>query len=289
MGTYGIEKTLGEEGSKLFPVLASQARIPPDAVDSERIEAAFGKLMRGLAHMSEDLIYSGYRALYELGTAAIPALERRIFQANWKTVTRPEATRMQTALVSLLHDIDEARSRNVIDRLLAQDCHPALRGVLQSIRRYDGGDFGNHEISGVRVLVAREIDESGDVAFHMARWLANVPPEDLVGIARLYVVPRPPVQDTAGHYMPVLSTITVYWKDSLLGNKSLAWLARISVEQTLYHEIGHHVHRHTFGRQPEQEKEADRYAYARLRVSRPFLTGIVRAIRLFVPRKTKRR
>ncbi|MBE9557677.1 MAG: hypothetical protein IMF08_12535 [Proteobacteria bacterium] len=196
---------------------------------------------------------------------------------------------MQTALVSLLHDIDEARSRSVIDRLLAQDCHPALRGVLQSIRRYDDRNFRTHEIRGVRVLVAREIDESEGVPFHMERWLANVPRGDLAGIVRLYVVLRPPVQDVAGYYMPVLSTITVYWKVSLVGSKALARLARISVEKTLYHEIGHHVHRHTFGRQPEQEKEADRYAYARLRVSRPFLTAAVRAIRLVVRPKANRR
>ena len=247
-------------------------------MDSERIEATFGKLMRGLAHMSGELIYSGYRELYELGPAAVPALERRIFQANWKTVTRPEATRMQTALVSLLHDIDEARSRDVIGRLLEQDCHPALRGALQNISRYDGSNFRTREIRGVPVLVAREIDVSEDVPFHMERWLANVPTGDLGGIVRIYVVPRRLMQDAAGYYMPFLSTITVYWKDSRLGSKSLAWLARVSVEHTLYHEIGHHIHRHTFGQDPEQEKEADRYANARLSVSHPFLTAAARAI-----------
>jgi hypothetical protein len=251
-------------------------------VDSEQIEAAFGKLMRGLAHMSGALSYSGYRELYECGPTVVPALERRIFQADWETITRPEATRMQTALVSLLHDIDETRSRNVIDSLLAQDCHPALRGALESIRRYDGRNFRNHEIRDVRVLVAKEIDESEDVPFHMARWLANVPLRDLAGIVRLYVVPRSPVQDAAGHYMPVLSTITVYWINSFLGSKSLASLARISMEHTLYHEIGHHVHRHTFGQQPEQEKEANRYATARLRVTHPFFAAAVRAIAFVV-------
>jgi hypothetical protein len=27
----------------------------------------------------------------------------------------------------------------------------------------------------------------------------------------------------------------------------------------LYHEIGHHIHRHTFGEDPDQEREADKY------------------------------
>ncbi|MDH3230471.1 MAG: hypothetical protein OEN55_11825 [Alphaproteobacteria bacterium] len=133
------------------------------------------------------------------------------------------------------------------------------------------------------------IGRSATLPSHLERWLANVPPEDLSGIERLYVVLRPPVQDAAGHYMPVLSTITVYWRDSFLARKSPGWLARVFMERTLYHEIGHHVHQHTFGRQPEQEKEANRYAYARLRVSRPYLTGAVGAIRRILPRRICRR
>ena len=257
-------------------------------MNTDKLKAAFDRLMRGLAHNSGKRIYSGYHELYRLGSAAVPELERRIFEADWKTLTRPDATRMQTALVSLLHDIDEARSREVIDRLLDEGCHPAARGILNSIRRYDEGNFRIHDIRGLRVLIATEIDESESVPSHLDRWLANVPPEDLSGIERLYITIKPPVQEFAGHYMPVLSTITVYWRGSLLGRKSLAWLARVFVERTLYHEIGHHFHRHTFGQQPEQEKEADRYAFARLRVTHPYLTGAAWALQRMVGRKKGR-
>jgi hypothetical protein len=289
MGTYDVEKTSGDESSRPLPDLTSEPRVPPEAVDSERIEAAFGKLMRGLVDNSGEPTYAGYRELYELGLAVVPALERRISQADWTAVTLPLATRMQSALVSLLHDIDEARSRDVIARLLEQECHPALRSVLQIIRRYDSRNFRTHEICGVPVLVAKDLAESRDVPFHMERWLANVPPGDLHDIVRLYVVPRPPVDDKAGYYMPVLSTITVYWNDSLLGSKLLAWLARLSVERTLYHEIGHHVHGHTFGQQSEQEKEANRYARERFKVSHPLLTKAARAIALVIRCKARRR
>lgn len=280
MGTYGVEKTVGEDGSRLFPVLGSQARVSPDA---DTINAAFDTLMRGLAHGSGEQIYSGYRELYEFGHAVVPTLEQRIRQADWKAVTRPEATRMQTALVKLLHDIDEARSREIIDRLLEDGCHPSLRGVLNSIRRYDARNFRVHEVRGLRVLVAGEIEESEDVPSHMDRWLANVPPEDLAGVERLYVIKRPPKADYAGQYMPVLSTITVIWKDPLLAGRTMAWLNRVGVEHTLYHEIGHHFHRHTFGQQPEQEKEANRYAAARMRANHPWLTGVTGAIRRILP------
>ena len=229
METSGMEKSAGEEGSSLLPVLTSQTRLSPDSVDSERIEAAFGKLMRGLVHGSSELTYAGYQELHECGPAVVPALERRIFQADWESVTHPEATRVQMALVTLLHDIDEARSRDVIGRLLAQGCHPALRGGLQSIRRYDGENFTSHEICGVRVLVAKEMDESEEMPAHMARWLANVPPKDLADIKRLYVVPHSPMEGTAGHYMPILSTITVRWMDLSFGHKPMPWLARVSL------------------------------------------------------------
>lgn len=279
-GTFGIEKTVGEDGSRLFAVLDSQALLAPDAA---AMKAAFDMLMRGLAHGSGDQTYAGYRALYEFGHAVVPELERRILQADWKTVTRPEATRMQTALVTLLHDIDEARSREVMDRLLGADCHPSLRGVLNSIRRYDGRNFTVHEIRGLRVFVAREIDKFEDVTSHMDRWLASVPPEDLSGIERLYVIRHPPKADYAGQYMPVLSTITVIWKYPFLEGAMLEWLTRFGIERTLYHEIGHHVHRHSFGQQPEQEKEADRYAAARMRANYPWLAGIAGAIRRILP------
>ena len=257
-------------------------------MNSDKLTAAFDRLMRGIAHDSAKRIYSGYHELYRFGPAAIPELERRIFEADWKTPTRPEATRMQSALVSLLHDIDEARSRDVIDRLLEGDCHPAMRGILNSIRRYDENNFRVYDIHELRVLVAREIDESEDVPIHMECWLDNVPPEDLKGIERLYVIRRPPKMDFAGWYMPVLSTITVIWKDPLLHEKLFAWINRVAMERTLYHEIGHHFHGHTFGQQPEQEKEANRYADARLRITHPYLIGIVKVLQRILPRQPTR-
>ena len=46
-----------------------------------------------------------------------------------------------------------------------------------------------------------------------------------------------------------------------------------------YHEIGHHVHRHTFGQDPDQEREADQYAANILKKSHPLLRIIVRAVK----------
>jgi hypothetical protein len=34
----------------------------------------------------------------------------------------------------------------------------------------------------------------------------------------------------------------------------------LAIESTLYHEIGHHLHRHTFGQDSVQEAEANKYS-----------------------------
>ena len=157
---------------------STDRRLRPDA---EGVKAAFDTIMRGLSRGPGEQIYSGCRALWEFGHTMVPALEQRLQQADGATVSRPDATRMQTSLATLPHDIDEARSRKVIDWLLGENGHPALRGVLNSIRRYDGRNFTVHEILGRRVFVAKEIDKFEEVASHMGRWLADAPPEDLIG------------------------------------------------------------------------------------------------------------
>lgn len=237
--------------------------------------------------MSGPHINAGYRELYELGATVVPALEQRIYQADWKTLSRPEATHTQTTLVRLLHDIDEARSRQVIAALLAQDCDPVLRRILQRIRRYDSDNFDTYEIRNVPVYLSKAISEWEKIPAQLARWLANVPAQDLVGITRLYIVPDARHHDEAGYYMPAFSTITLYWDASALQSRLQKWLARLWLEKTLYHEIGHHALGHTPGQQPEQEKEADRYAHARLRTSRPILAALARiATRLLPSRVT---
>lgn len=245
-------------------------------------DIAIEKLLRGLAHSSADLIYASHREIYRLGAAAIPGLERRILEADWTTLGRPELTRMMTGLVSVLHDIDEARSRPAIDQITRNGCHPAVQGILRSIARFDKNKFRVHEISGVRILESKDIEDAEQVPLFLERWLGNVPPPDLTGIERLYVIRQPAQADYAGRYMPVLSTITLIWEYPLLRWKWVDWLSRVSMEHTLYHEIGHHSCGHTFGQDPQQEKEADRYAAARLRVTHPYLVWVAKLLKPFV-------
>lgn len=245
-------------------------------------EAAIQKLLRGLAHSAADLIYAGHREIYRLGEAAIPALERHIFQADWTNLGRPELTRMMTGLISVLHDIDEARSRPAIARIIDNGCHPAIQAILRSIERFDKSKFRIHEIHEVRIFESKDIEIAERIPRHLEQWLGNVPPADLTGIERLYVIRKPAKADYAGQYTPVLSTITLIWEYPPLRWKWVDWLSRAGMEHTLYHEIGHHTLGHTFGQDPQQEKEADRYASKRLRITHPCLVWVARLVKPLV-------
>jgi hypothetical protein len=256
------------------------------AMEKNAIEAGFEKLLRGLAHNSAEAIYSGHRALYRIGAAAIPEIERRIFQREWKAIARPEEVRFLTGLVNLLHDIDEARSRDVIDRLLENGCPPSIHGILRSVRRFDTNDFRVQAIRGLRVLESKEISENEHVAEHLDGWLENIPPHDLAGIERLYVIPHELHMDYSGQYMPILSTINLVWKPLYFSSAIFDRLHRLSIELTLYHEIGHHAHRHSFGQDPDQEREADQYAANVWKAAHPKLAMAAAPLqRLICPRK----
>jgi hypothetical protein len=93
----------------------------------------------------------------------------------------------------------------------------------------------------------------------LERWLKSVPDEDLEAIERIYILRK---EDIAawGNYAPILYCINLAWDNPCSRWNPISWIDKFNMELTLYHEIGHHVHRHTFGQDPEQEDAADKYA-----------------------------
>ena len=55
----------------------------------------------------------------------------------------------------------------------------------------------------------------------------------------------------------------------------LPFIAKFMLATVLYHEIGHHAHRHGFGQIPHQEKEANQFAAACYRRSHPVMARVV--------------
>jgi hypothetical protein len=69
------------------------------------------------------------------------------------------------------------------------------------------------------------------------------------------------------------------WDNPYSKLNPLSWLNSFIIESTLYHEIGHHVHRHTFGQDPDQEKEANDYSDKIMLNSSHMFSRIMRAIK----------
>jgi hypothetical protein len=83
--------------------------------------------------------------------------------------------------------------------------------------------------------------------------------EDLKEIERIYIL-RSEDLSVWGSYTPILYKIKVVWDNPSSRWSPMSWVNNFIIESTLYHEIGHHVHRHTFGQDPDQEREADKYS-----------------------------
>lgn len=247
-------------------------------MSEEDIAAALNQLMRGLGHGGMRDTYLGYRALYRIGAAAIPATEELIFQRDWSTLSRPEESRILAALISLIHDIDESESRRIISKINAKGCKPVIRAYLESIASFTLKDFYRYKIHEIDIFESKRIGHRHRVERRLRNWLSIVPAADLVGIERIYVITFSDDKDYGGKYMPLLCHITLVWREQHYGIGPIAWFFRLFHEHTLYHEIGHHYHDHTFGKDPEQEKQANDYAHQFVRANHPWLIGIGRAL-----------
>lgn len=247
-------------------------------MSEEEIAAALHQLMRGLGHGGVQDTYLGYKSLYRIGAEVIPAAEELIFQRDWRTLSRPEESRILAALVSLVHDIDESASRRIIEKIKAKGCKPVVRTYLESIASFTLKGFHHYKIREIDIFESKSIGHRHRVESRLRDWLSAVPAADLAGIERIYVITFSDDKEYGGKYMPLLCHITLVWRDRHSGMGPIAWFFRLSHEKTLYHEIGHHYHDHTFGQDPEQEKQANEYAYRFMRANHPWLNRIGRAL-----------
>jgi Zn-dependent protease with chaperone function len=83
--------------------------------------------------------------------------------------------------------------------------------------------------------------------------------------------------------------INLVWDNPSSRWSPMSLLNNFVIESVLYHEIGHHVRRHTLGQDPKQEKEADKYSarimanshHLLFRIARLFAAarrGLIRAL-----------
>jgi hypothetical protein len=228
---------------------------PPE----QDISRSLKNFIRGLTQDDVADMYERYKALFQIGPAAIPQIRDLIFKSNWSNVRYPNEIRYVAGLVSLIHDLDESESERIRAELLSNGCAPALGRILDSIGSFRSDDYKRYEVRGIRIFEHKKLVTKQNVKRRLEQWLKSIPDKNLDAIERIYIIRK---EDFAalGSYAPILYCINLVWDNPSARWNPISWVNNFSIENTLYHEIGHHVHRHTFGQDPEQEDAADQYA-----------------------------
>ena len=218
-----------------------------------------GRLREGLTH---------YKVLMEAGPDAIAAIRQKLLNTDWSEIDPSGKLAFLTALLSALHDIDENACRSVAAEILdsPRGCHFVTATRIHSIATSTIDEYGQFAIGTLSVFVLRSLGALSSVRPHLELWLANLPPQDVSGIERLYVVDGESESDYWGKYLHVLAKIVLVWRAKPL------FLGALKTEATLYHEVGHHVHCLNDDSRSENEAKANLYAWKVFAAVHPELT-----------------
>ena len=244
------------------------------------IQKSLKILSRGLMQADYTTAYKGYKVLYQIGVPSLPALKDIVENSDWSNKKYKELSRYVTGIFSLIHDLDEDEANSIFQRLKENGLPNHIKVQLKSICAFSLKEYTHYIVRNIDVYEHKGIKCKCNIQKYIEKWLLNLPTNDLSGIHRIYVV-RPDDIKAAGTYTPVLFKITIVWSNNYREGSFLFRLLSIYREIVLYHEVGHHVHRHTFGQLPDQEKEADRYAAKILRREHPKMYWLSKGLSKF--------
>ncbi|MHB8791276.1 MAG: hypothetical protein ACYDBT_15515 [Desulfobulbaceae bacterium] len=226
------------------------------------IRTSIKTLSRGLMHADYSVAFRGYKSLYEQGIHAIPPLRDIILGIDWSNSKYKELARYVAGVFSLIHDIDESEANRICSTVATNGCPQYIQSLFQSTCSFSTEHFLRYKVCGVEIFEHGKIQKKCEIKKHIEHWLKSIPAGDLSEISRLYIVPREEIDtNAAGTYTPGLFKIVLLWDNNFKENSLPFKMLSLLTEQTLYHEIGHHMHRHTFHQHTaDKEKEADGYA-----------------------------
>jgi len=235
-------------------------------VESE--EPALEQLIRAIVLRRDSEVEEAYETCFEIGKPIVPAICEKIKTGNWRNLgASGEKLRYLTTLMYLLHDIDEAASRELSDDLVKRRCHPVVAAKLRSLHNFTLDDFEAQTDTPLTLYVAKAIPSRETVWRYLNTWLGHIPAEDLAGVHRLYVIKEDRSLRYWGLYFRPLSVVSLVWRPSSAWNR----LAFLQTEMTLYHEIGHHADRRESEPTETREAFADTYAERLFRKVHPRL------------------
>ena len=244
----------------------------------QEINGHIRTLSRGLMQINYSVAYQGYNALYRIGQPVIPYLKETILKTDWSNTKYKELSFYLTGFVCLIYDINEAEGKEIIQHVVSSSCPSHIKALLHSLSQFSEVDFIKYEVRNIVVLAHKDITTKCDIKPFIGKWLENIPEHDLRELVRIYIV-RPEDIEASGTYTPMLYKISLAWDNTFKAKSLLFKLLLLSTEHTFYHEIGHHICRHTFGQDPVQEKEADDYAAKIMSKAHPRIGRFVKLLR----------
>lgn len=243
----------------------------PADVERGDLELAIRTLKRGLMTGNDRAALPAYRQLYEAGVVALPLLDRELrkfpFTSSFK---QSEGLQLLAGLLAMERDLDEEASDRRLDTAISQHCSNAVKSLLRSVRRMSKNDFRRATSGNIQIWEHTTLDGQYGSRLLVEKWLGEIPEAERADISRIIIKPSSLDEDWSGTYQPVLGVITLSWMTFLPPGSYLLRLLNADHRFTLFHEIGHHVHRHWYGQDPEQERQASAYASATRARTRPW-------------------
>lgn len=247
------------------------------------IARAVKRLKQGLLTGSPEITSEACRTLFDIGEPAASLLLEELHKIDIGKASVPGGLSLISGLATILHDLDETKSTNFINRSLAGNCDPVVEGRFRSLLKFSRANFRISRFGDIEILEHREIDARFRAGSYVARWLEIVPDRDLAGLQKIYVIAAKSHHDFLGNFLPKLNVITLVWMSDTLPFLPTQWVFRLAHQKTLYHEVGHHALMHREGGQdPEQEEQSEAYAGRMFVRAHPRLRKIASVLRRII-------
>ncbi|WP_419905003.1 hypothetical protein [Kiloniella sp.] len=260
-----------------------------EGTGEDDLETVVNQLKRGLISRHHPTKAKAYKRLYEAGAKSIPLLLRELELIEFKKNRRPEMLVLATGLLVILHDLDEEISEKFIKKAISEKCDDTTARAFNSILRFKRSNFLETKVGDTIILEDKAIDKRHQATKCILKWLESIPFEDYERVPRIYLIPYKSHYDFSGYHLNYISVLTVVWYTNKHPYNPIQLLNRLFKQITLYHEIGHHFHKHIEGGQvPDQEEEADAYAYKMLLKARPKMKVFFRTLYLLMGKIKKK-
>ncbi|WP_170762490.1 hypothetical protein [Ruegeria lacuscaerulensis] len=249
----------------------------------QNAEYASNKLLRGISTGHVETVRDAWRALLSDQDAAIPEILGKLASSAWQDNPPGPLPKYFGILLALLSELNADTYRQEITRLRNSKLHPVHRRTLNLLAKRLEDTPATIIDGAIPVFIADDVADPARIVRNLERW-SKTKGLSLEDVTRIDVISARPELDYLGKYNLFFSGIILTAPTAPLKGVRL-WWQNLNGEFTFYHEVGHHVHKHREGGVvAEQEAEANDYARAVMRSSRPILTGVGRGLAwLFKP------